>query len=273
MMAQQRGRRLGYGRGELAEVVLHEDLAKSYAKQMRRVMLRRPRRSEPHLNGYLRVWIYLCTLVYRLFNDRRLEGRDLPAEDVLRDALDLCIHRHLRKFLTFADDQNRRDRYDRFARLDGAQIETLTATLAAACARDWTHDWIDEQRAWGTLGGRPPGRTGRALADSPSVHAALRDVAHLSIREQAKVTQISESSVRRAWRRMSEIADEDDEVQDSAPHNDGVWWEEDSCDQDSAEQEESCVTDRADEQHDAGCAAVAKVSTDVQTGPSSRRAG
>jgi hypothetical protein len=205
-MSKQRARRATRRTDDEAVVAFLDDLAAKFRKQARDAVLTKKRKPDPTWNGYLRVWTYGCTLVYKVLNDGHLAGRAKPSTEMLADALDLYVRRHLKKFLSNYDGQPARDPFDSFARLDAWQVEHLTSTLAEACLRDWAPKWIETRRAWGAKGkGISKNRPG--FWDDPVNLEMLARLHGWTRREQAEFFEVSEETIKRGRGRLASSLD------------------------------------------------------------------
>lgn len=113
------------------------------------------------LDGWTRIWIYLCALVYRLENDRHKRGVAQPEPDVLAAALADYIDLYLKKFLEQPIDYAVRLKgYRDFAFIQPNRVAVLAERVATATTTQWTAEYIEQKTREGAMSssrGRPPG--------------------------------------------------------------------------------------------------------------------
>ena len=163
------------------------------------------RRPRPQHNGYLRVWTYLSTLAYRVFNDRHLAGHEQPSETTLADAISQYVETYLSKFIRSFDPTTRPTGFERFAYIGEEQLAYLSQTLAGALLRDWTPERIDEWRRRGATGGRKSRRS--SMWNDQGNLAELRERRGWSVAELANFFGVSKSSIDRGRRLLRSQAE------------------------------------------------------------------
>ena len=98
------------------------------------------------LDGWTRIWIYLCVLVYRMKNDRYKRGEAQPEAEVLAAALAAYIDLYLKKFLEQPIDYAVRLKgYRDFAFVQPNRVTILAERVATATTTQWTAEYIERK--------------------------------------------------------------------------------------------------------------------------------
>jgi hypothetical protein len=175
-----RARRKGKGeRAALAFPPLRRVYAKARTDAQTGEITRRAR------SYYLDIWDYLQTWGYRILNDLQGVGLAPPAHTAL---LDLFLDRILDRARVW----HPLDGHGHGLVLDDAH--KLADTAAAATLRDWSADYIEQQRRRGAAGGRA---SRRGPTWTPQQLADLQALDGLTVGQQALQLGLNSSKVKR----------------------------------------------------------------------------